>query len=63
MSTYSCDQCDMEIKGLVCNKCECDLVHKTIDKNGKKVEVAQCPECEGMIKSPQCCGHDMKCER
>jgi len=39
------------------------MVNKTIDKNGKKVQVAECPDCHAMVKSPQCCGHDMNFEK
>ena len=33
----------------------------TID-NGDKIQVSYCPDCDGMIKSPMCCGNDMSCE-
>lgn len=62
MKNYTCEKCEMEVKPLVCGKCGAELVHKTVEKNGKKIEVAQCPKCHGMIKSPQCCGADMKCQ-
>lgn len=58
----TCDKCGMGVKGLVCAKCDADLVKDTISKNdGSKVQVAKCPNGCGMIKSPTCCGHDMVC--
>jgi len=59
MKNYQCNTCDMAIKPPVCAKCNSELVDKVIDKNGKKVQVSECPKGHGMIKSPQCCGHDM----
>jgi len=29
--------------------------------DGAQVQVSKCPECEGKIKSPMCCGDDMSC--
>ncbi len=61
MKNYACEKCNMEIKAPVCAKCNVPLVAKTIEKDGKSIEIAECPHCHGKIKSPQCCGHDMKC--
>lgn len=45
-----------------CAKCDTPLEHGEIQlDDGKKVQVSKCPSCEGMIKSPQCCGEDMSC--
>jgi hypothetical protein len=60
MKTYSCEKCDMEIKAPICAKCNSELIDKNVEKEGRKVSVAQCPKCQGMVKSPQCCGQDMK---
>lgn len=60
MKNYACDACGMSIKNPVCGKCHCELVEKTIEKDGKKILVSECPQCHGKIKSPQCCGHDMQ---
>jgi hypothetical protein len=60
MKNYSCEKCGMKIKNLVCAKCNSELMDKAIDKEGKKIHVAQCEKCQGMVKSPQCCGSDMK---
>ncbi len=59
---YQCKQCDMSVKGLQCGKCNCDLVHSSIDVDGQQIQVSKCEACGGMIKSPQCCGHDMSSE-
>lgn len=50
----------MEINDLTCKKCNKKLMADKITKDNKSIQVAKCPDCEGMIKSPQCCGHDMK---
>lgn len=57
-----CDKCGMSVKGMVCGKCDADLVSDTIQTDsGQSVQVAKCPKGCGMIKSPQCCGQDMAC--
>ena len=59
----TCKQCGMGVKGLTCAKCESELVHDTISKDNKEIQVAKCPKGCGMIKSPACCGQDMVCEQ
>ena len=61
METYKCDKCGMAVNAN-CAKCDEPLVNGliTID-DGFQVQVSKCPEYEGMIKSPQCCGLDMTC--
>lgn len=45
-----------------CAKCDQPLNNSTITTDeGLEVQVSQCPSCEGMIKSPLCCGEDMIC--
>ena len=56
-----CEKCGMGVKGLMCSKCNTALVPDTISKEGREIHVAKCPKGCGMIKSPQCCGHDMEC--
>ena len=61
MTKYECKDCGMGVKGLTCCKCGTELRHNTIkDKQGKDVQVTECPKNCGKIKSPTCCGHDMK---
>ena len=60
MTQYNCTQCDMSVKDLACGKCDAPLVHGSIDIEGTPVAVSKCPKGCGMIKSPQCCGEDMK---
>ena len=62
MATYTCNQCGMAVNAS-CAKCDAPLQdnHITTDE-GATVQVSQCPTCEGMIKSPLCCGADMSCE-
>ena len=56
---YECDQCQMQLSALVCRQCQQPLMHSTIDVDGEAIAVALCTSCEGMVKSPVCCGHDM----
>lgn len=60
-STYRCNQCGMSVKAN-CGECNIPLENGvlTLD-DGTNVQISQCPSCEGKIKSPQCCGHDMTC--
>ena len=59
MLKYECQKCDMAIEGLNCGKCHAPLVHGHVEVEGNEVCVCKCVECDGMIKSPQCCGVDM----
>ena len=61
MATYACKQCGMAVNAS-CAKCDLPLEDGvlTLD-NGTQVQISSCPECEGKIKSPQCCGADMSC--
>jgi hypothetical protein len=61
MATYTCNQCDMAVNAS-CAKCDTPLMNGSIaTDDGAEVQVSQCPSCEGMIKSPLCCGEDMSC--
>ena len=61
MAKYECCDCGMGVEGLTCSTCSAALVHKTLTKeDGSTVEVSECPEGHGKIKSPMCCGHDME---
>ena len=45
-----------------CAKCNQPLVNDTLVlDDGSQVQVSRCPQCEGKIKSPMCCGSDMSC--
>jgi DNA-directed RNA polymerase subunit RPC12/RpoP len=59
MATYTCAKCGMSVNA-TCAKCNTPLVHDHLDKNGQKIQISKCPKCQGKIKSPQCCGADMK---
>jgi len=61
MATYACKQCGMAVNAR-CAKCDLPLEDGvlTLD-DGTQVQISSCPECEGKIKSPQCCGADMSC--
>jgi hypothetical protein len=58
--TYECQDCGMGVEDLTCSKCGSTLEHDAVTVHGKPVQVAKCPQGCGMIKSPQCCGHDMQ---
>jgi DNA-directed RNA polymerase subunit RPC12/RpoP len=60
MANYSCSDCGMEVGDVTCGKCGTSLEHKEITKDdGSIVAVAECPNGDGKIKSPMCCGQDM----
>ena len=59
MATYECDACGMAVNAS-CAKCDVPLVDGSLTlDDGTVVQISKCPECEGKIKSPQCCGADM----
>ncbi len=61
MVTYSCSKCGMSVN-MTCGKCGAALAHDTIEKtDGTKVAVSKCPNGDGKVKSPLCCGQDMSC--
>ena len=48
--------------GVTCGHCGADLVDGSITTaEGVEVRVAECPNGDGKIKSPLCCGTDMTC--
>ncbi len=57
---YSCD-CGMSVN-VSCGECDDEMKHAIIEKDGKKIQVTECNEGCGKIKSPMCCGRDMKPE-
>lgn len=58
---YTCGSCKMSVKGLTCGNCNEELVPGTItNEQGQAIQVSKCPNNCGMIKSPMCCGKDMK---
>jgi len=61
MATYECVSCGMAVNAS-CAKCDQSLEndHLTLD-DGTVVQISICLNCEGKIKSPQCCGEDMSC--
>jgi hypothetical protein len=47
---------------MTCGKCGKELEHDSIAKDdGSKVAIAKCPDGDGKVKSPLCCGQDMTC--
>lgn len=45
-----------------CGHCGADLVDGTLTlADGGSVRIAECPNGDGKIKSPLCCGSDMTC--
>ena len=50
----------MSVSGLNCGACGKELVPGILTKDdGTTVNVSECPEGCGKIKSPMCCGNDM----
>jgi DNA-directed RNA polymerase subunit RPC12/RpoP len=61
MATYECNSCGMAVNAS-CAKCDQPLVDDVLKlDDGTEVQVSRCPECEGKIKSPSCCGVEMIC--
>ena len=61
MATYTCDSCNMSVNA-TCATCDTPLVNTTLTKDdGSTVQVSQCANENGKIKSPMCCGVDMSC--
>ena len=62
MAIYQCATCHMAVN-VQCETCKKPLVDDvlTLD-DGSSVRIAQCPTCEGKIKSSMCCGSDMACQ-
>tara|TARA_B100000029_G_scaffold516742_1_gene633530 strand:- start:786 stop:947 length:162 start_codon:yes stop_codon:yes gene_type:complete len=45
-----------------CASCDVPLVNGVLTKeDGTEVQISQCPNECGKIKSPLCCGEDMTC--
>jgi hypothetical protein len=61
MSTYSCNKCGMSVNA-TCGECNTPLVNGNLKlENGSSVQISECPNQHGKIKSPLCCGQDMAC--
>ncbi|CAI8238130.1 MAG: Uncharacterised protein [Flavobacteriaceae bacterium] len=61
MATYECKQCGMAVNAS-CAKCDRPLVDDILKlDDGTEVQISRCPDCEGKIKSPSCCGAEMVC--
>ena len=45
-----------------CGACDAPLVNAMLElDDGTSVQVSECPNGHGKIKSPLCCGQDMTC--
>lgn len=61
MPTYECKVCGMSVNA-TCAKCDAPLENGTLElEGGAKVQISECPNGHGKIKSPMCCGEDMTC--
>jgi hypothetical protein len=62
MATYKCSKCEMSVNA-TCGKCNAPLVNSVLnlDNGGGSVQISECPNKHGKIKSPLCCGQDMTC--
>ena len=59
MATYECNECGMSVNAS-CGQCDEPLVNNTLTKDdGNTVQISECPNDHGKIKSPMCCGQDM----
>jgi predicted aminopeptidase len=61
MATYECEICGMSVNA-TCGKCDEPLVNGMLKlDDDTEVQISECPNGHGKIKSPQCCGQDMSC--
>ena len=61
MAVYQCDACGMSLGSVTCGTCDKELAHDSITTDsGEEIQVSRCPDDHGMIKSPMCCGSDMR---
>ena len=61
MATYTCASCGMSVN-TNCAHCDAPLVDTNLQKDdGSTVQVSECPNNHGKIKSPSCCGAEMSC--
>ena len=62
MATYECDVCGMSVNA-TCGKCDEPLQNGSLTTpDGNEVQISECPNGHGKIKSPLCCGQDMVCK-
>lgn len=61
MATYTCEACGMSVNAS-CAHCDTPLENGTLElEDGSEVQISECPNGHGKIKSPLCCGQDMSC--
>lgn len=61
MATYECSKCGMAVNAS-CAKCDAPLENGSLKlEDGSDVQISECPNGHGKIKSPLCCGQDMTC--
>lgn len=61
MAKYECKNCGMTVGSMTCGKCLQELTHETeVKEDGSVTQVCRCPNGDGHVKSPICCGDDMK---
>ena len=61
MATYECAKCGMKVNA-TCGHCDAPLENDSLKlDDGREVQISQCPNGHGKIKSPLCCGEDMTC--
>ena len=54
MAKYECNSCGMSVN-TSCGNCDTDLVNGSLElEDGSSVQIAECPEGCGKIKSPLC---------
>tara|TARA_B100001057_G_scaffold488717_1_gene573648 strand:- start:1838 stop:2029 length:192 start_codon:yes stop_codon:yes gene_type:complete len=62
MVTLKFNNCGMVINANYAKLCQALVDDILRLDNGVEVRISRCPECEGKIKSPSCCGIDMVCK-
>jgi len=60
MATYECNKCGMSVNA-TCGKCDAKLLNDTLEIENGSVQISNCSNRLGKIKSPLCCGQDITC--
>ena len=55
------NNCGMVINANYAKHCQALVDNILRLDDGAEVQISRCPECEGKIKSPSCCGIEMVC--
>ena len=58
MATYECIKCGMSVNA-TCGKCYEKLLNDYLNIQNNSVQISNCLNVHGKIKTPLCCGQDI----